>query len=172
MTYVWSSISSLEGECRVASPSRQLWQFPHTFIVIVVITGNTYRCQHHSPTFNVRIYLQNPSKKSTYVHSFTNLLTHTHIYIYIYMYISHIQYILYHIQYYHISWQTFPSLQLELLPEGPLRALQEATVPLWQCEGWDDHLLAGGATLRDDFGGLENHGFPHQKSSLKALKPT
>ena len=95
MTYVWSSISSLEGECRVASPSRQLWQFPHTFIVIVVITGNTYRCQHHSPTFNVRIYLQNPSKKSTYVHSFTNLLTHTHTYIYIYMYISHIQYIYY-----------------------------------------------------------------------------
>ena len=92
MTYVWSSISSLEGECRVASPSRQLWQFPHTFIVIVVITGNTYRCQHHSPTFNVRIYLQNPSKKSTYVHSFTNLLTHTHIYIYVY--ITHTIYII------------------------------------------------------------------------------
>ena len=106
------------------------------------------------------------------LHMFIALLTYWHTHTHIYIYISHIQYILYHIQYYHISWQTFPSLQLELLPEGPLWALQEATVPLWQCEGWDDHLLAGGATLRDDFGGLENHGFPHQKSSLKALKPT
>ena len=143
------------------------------------ITGQTYRCQQHSPTFYVLIYLYTKSIKIhqeslTDVHTFPNLLTHiisyhiisyiyttrthtcTHIacmyiciiYLYIYIY-THI-YVLNHKHsnnndniLTHISKCT----ARVVLPEGPCPCAQETTVPLWQREGWDDHLLAGAHSI-------------------------